>query len=235
MLLKYPDKTDLERIAKTFDFQRLNIHVEDFHAKGNSIDVFFQKIELEMWVHHLQNRIHDVWKSYVFLAYYFEMGIPDDEWFISPGKQGESVQYYPHFEKKHFQIKSEFDYYVDTFYYKIFSAWDTIGHLLNILYGLKMKKPSLLAAIDKLKSANSCLYGELRAITRDSDFKRAKELRNDITHNYPPSTIDSGIKRESEHKISFGVGSYTPSKDFYENILISLDLLAKTLDCVKQK
>ncbi len=43
------------------------------------------------------------------------------------------------------------------------------------------------------------------------------------------------VKRESEHKISFGVGSYTPSKDFYENILISLDLLAKTLDCVKQK
>jgi hypothetical protein len=235
MLFEYPTKKDLEKIAKTFDVRRLNVYAEDFRLDGNSIDVFSRGIELETWVNHLQNRIYDVWKSYVFLTYYFEMGIPDDEWYSSPGKHGESVQYYPNFEEAHFKIKSEFDYYVDVFYYKIFSAWDTVGHVLNVLHNLKIKKPSFASAIKKLELVNIDLYERLRAITNCSHFKKAKKLRDNITHNYLPSSIDAGIKREPKSKISFGIGSYTTSKEFYKNILNSLGLFAKTLDCIKQR
>ncbi|GAJ21734.1 unnamed protein product, partial [marine sediment metagenome] len=167
--------------------------------------------------------------------YYFEKGIPDDEWFISPGKQGESVQYYPHFDKKHFLIKSEFDYYADVFYYKIFSAWDTIGHLLNILYKLKIKRVGFKSAIAKLKSANPNLFKSLKAIVDDPDFQKANKLRDDITHNYLPSTVDSGIDKPSERKVTFGVGKYTKSAEFYQNVRASLHLFVKTLECIKQQ
>lgn len=235
MLFEYPTKKDIERIAKSFDVQKLNVQVEDFPLNGDSIDAFSRSIELETWVNHLQNRIYDVWKSYVLLTYYFEMGIPDDEWHISPGKHGESVQYYPNFEEKHFKIKSEFDYYVDVFYYKIFSAWDTVGHVLNVMHNLKIKKPSFRSVVEKLKSANINFCKVLNTIVKHPDFEKAKELRNNITHNYLPSSIDAGIGRESESKISFGVGSYTTSKEFYENILNSLDLFAMTLNSIKHK
>jgi len=234
MLFEYPTKRDLQRIAKSFDVQKLNVRMEDFHLNSNSIDAFSRSIELETWVVHLQNRIYDVWKSYVLLTYYFEMGIPDAKWHISPGKHGESVQYYPNFKEKHFKIKREFDYYVDVFYYKIFSAWDTVGHVLNVLHNLKIKKPTFSLVAEKMKSANINLCEELNIIVKHSHFEKAKELRNNITHNYLPSSIDAGIRRESKSKISFGIGSYTTSKEFYENILNSLDLFAMTLSCIKQ-
>jgi len=88
--------------------------------------------------------------------------------------------------------------------------------------------------IGKLKSSNTNLYRNLKAIVDHPDFKKANILRNNITHNYLPSTIDSGIGKPSEHKITFGGSKYTKSAEFYQNVRASLHLFVKTLECIKQ-
>ena len=74
----------------------------------------------------------DVATSYVLTMFYYGKGIPDKRWYISPGRNGASIQYYPDFADVHFQIKAWFDFYSDVLYYKLFSAWDLMGHVLNV-------------------------------------------------------------------------------------------------------
>ena len=102
--------------------------------------------------------------------FHFTKGVPDDEWFISPGKNGESIQYYPHFEEKDHFTKAQFDYYADIFYYKLFSAWDTVGHVLNVLYELEIDKATFNEAVKKLKAVKPDLHAKLKPIVDSEKF-----------------------------------------------------------------
>ena len=126
--------------------------------------------------------------------FYFGKGIPDDEWFISPGKKGESIQYYPHFEKKDFLIKAQFDYYADAFYHKLFSAWDTLGHLLNVVYELEIERASFDNAVKKLKTVKPALHAKLTAIMDSADFQTMRQFRHSVTHNHLPDTLALGLE-----------------------------------------
>jgi len=102
----------------------------------------------------------DVAKSYTLLTCFFEKGIPDEEWHISPSKSGASIEYFPHFEPMHFEIKDWFDYYSDTFYYKLFSALDMVGHLLNVRHelGIEQQQVSFRRAVNQLPDRDNSLY-----------------------------------------------------------------------------
>lgn len=235
MFFEYPSRDDWEKLVKTLPLEKLRINLSDFEKRGNSPNHFVDSIEIDTWTMHLSHRLADICKSYVMLMYYYNKGIPDDEWYISPGRKGESIQYFPHFEKEHFYAKDQFDYYADMFYYKIFSAWDTIGHVLNVLddLGIKEKNVSFNLAVKKLEEKNLNLYNNLKELKGDPNFKEAKRLRHDITHNYLPGSVGSGIKRPSNNTITYGVGSYTPSKKIKDNVIKAIGLLVKTLDYIK--
>lgn len=91
-----------------------------------SIERFSAVPDIRTWTVHLQNRLIQTRWSYVLLMFHFNKGIPDDELFISPGRKGESIEYYPHFEKKDHLVKAQFDYYADIFctsYFRLGILW----------------------------------------------------------------------------------------------------------------
>lgn len=248
-MLEHPTKDDWQRIAATFPVEKLNIGITDFQtvapieapspiytgSEFDDLDEFYINLETPHLARHLQHRIGHIWKSYILLMFYFDMGIPDDEWSVS-GEQG-GIKYLPNFDDKHYQIQDEFTYYADVFYYKLFSAWDTIGHILNVRYKLGIeKRPDFHKAISKLAQASTSLFDKLQTIINDPDYKEARELRNTITHNYLPNIIGSTvrqIKTQSGTMITGGGGSYTPSATIKENVVKALSLFAETLESVK--
>jgi hypothetical protein len=131
--------------------------------------------EARTWGFHLFSRIGDLRFSFWLMEYYFQRGIPDDEWFISPGRSGSSVEYFPHFGDADYGTKELFDYFMNGFYLHLFSAWDTIGHWLNEVFdlGMSIEEVHFRKAVKKLKRANRGLYSELTPILADSAFAEA--------------------------------------------------------------
>ena len=101
-----------------------------------SFDRFKRSLDLGEFVMQLHYRTVDAGRSFAYMQYFYRLGIPDDQWYISPGKKGQSIEYLPHFKPIHHRIKDWFDYYADFFFYKIFSGFDMIGQILNAYYDL---------------------------------------------------------------------------------------------------
>lgn len=237
MLLEFPTEADWKELFSSYPYEELEVGENLFpymanHPEG-SLERFPATHEIFIWTVHLQNRLAQTRWSHMMFMYYFNKGIPDDEWMISPGRKGQSVEYYPHFTKNDHRIKGMFDYYVDVFYYKLFSAWDTLGHLLNAQYELNLNKPSFHSAVSKLKKSNSELWHELNAIENSPDFREMRGLRHSATHNELLGHIGSGIQRRKDG-FSFGTGSYTPSKKIRDNAIKSLDLFVATLAILRK-
>ncbi len=220
--MKYPTKDEWIKIQENSNIDKLKLTV----AIPQSTDIFTFAInqELRSWIRLFNNRLGETRMSYVLFMSNFNEGIPDEQWYISPGFNGESIQYFPHFEEKNFHFKSMFDYYVDIFYYKFFSAWDTMFHILNthqqfdVNSGIGFNNKVL----NKLKVTNQELHNIIKETDNSASFIKSRDLRNNITHNFAPNEVSSGLtklKRNGELKrIDVGIGSYTPSSIFVENI-----------------
>ncbi len=239
MFFEYPTEQDCKEIEKTYPFNNLFMATQalsDSWPSDGSIESFEANIEVYDWSQHLNARLRHTCISYVMLMFYYGKGIPDDPWFISPGKEGQSVQYLPKFEERHFWYKSQFDYYADVFYYKAFSAWDTLGHLLNVAYSLEVKKASFSSVHKHLAPLKPKLYDKLKAkVVDNSDFKEARDFRHNITHNFLPGKVGSTITKATYaggRSVSYGVGSYTPVSRIADNAVKTLDLLAATMHII---
>ncbi len=239
--LDFPSEKDWEQIhqqslCKNF-YAQLNPLIESFDV-GGGIGGLSKSIEMKELVWQLHYREVDVTKSFILLRYYFEKGIPDDEWRKSPGENGSSIQYFPHFEKEHFIIKDWFDYYSDTFYYKLFSAWDTIGHMLNIYFNLNIGRVDFSIAVGKIKQINFELWKKLDNIQNSPAYQKAKDLRNDVTHNYLPSSAGlavTTVRSGNTITTSLGVRGYVTSKEIMNNVLEVLSLFQETIKIIAEK
>lgn len=236
MIRKYPSKKDRKRIAATFPVERLQVNTNDFQRPYDPSTAgpreVFVRLETRNWVRHLGQRINHVWQSYILLSYFYDMGIPDNEW----EPINEDSRYFPHFEKIHYEIKYQFDFYTDVFYYKVFSAWDTLGQLLILIYHLQLsgkEKPSFALAIDRLKGVNFRLFHSLQNIRNDQGFVTARKFRNDITHNFLSNALGSDVRLPTEDMMTFGGRTYIPSASFQTNVLQALGLFADTLEVIK--
>ena len=161
-VLEFPTQADIKRIYPTTPFDHLNERIFALLKKrrsksGGGLPGFKKALDSGEFLLQLHYRLMDVAKSYALLSCFFEKGIPDEEWHISPGKSGASIEYFPHFEPMHFEIKDWFDYFSDTFYYKFFSALDMAGHLLNVQHdlGIKQQKVSFHRAVNQLRHKNN--------------------------------------------------------------------------------
>lgn len=76
--------------------------------------------------------------SYVMMMFNYNNGIPDEEWYVSPGKNGNSIDYFPHFKEENYTYLYWFGFYMDSYYSKFFSLLDTIYHLINIRYDFEV-------------------------------------------------------------------------------------------------
>lgn len=236
MLLELPSQSEWIELMRAYPYDQVQVAECDFRYFLNppgSMECFTASHQIFTWTVHLQNRISQTRWSHGLMSYFYNKGIPDDEWFLSPGRQGQSIEFLPHFSKRDHSVKMMFDYYADIFYYKLFSCWDNVGHLLNLQYDLELNRPDFHKAIDKLQQANNPLWLRLQPIRDSSDFQLMKELRHDVTHNELPGHIGSGIKKYPDG-FSFGGGDYTPSKAIRDNAIASLDLFKTAISEIRK-
>ena len=233
--VEFPTKADWKRIGSSAPFQGLSsllaqLERSDFGKHEESQD-FFTVVELKRYLHEVRQRLGDAIRSYVLMMYYYEKGIPDNRWYVSPSRDGHTIQYYPDFTtERHFHIKGWFDFYSNTFYYKLFSAWDLIGHMINVAYGLGVKKADLSRVVEALSKKNEPLYKRMKELQGFPAFHRAKTIRNDITHNYLPNVAAFRVYRSDDSKsVSLDV-SYTTSDEVVANAQEALLLFAKTIE-----
>lgn len=202
------------------------------------IDGLAQSVTLSRLGIDVHNRILDVARAFGFMTFYYRQGIPDQRWHISPGRHGQSVEYFPDFEEHHFVAKEWFDFYSDTFYQKLFSAWSILGHLLNIQHalGLKERDVDFTPAVRRLASVEPELATTLQSVVTHQSFTDAQRLRHDITHNEAPTSIGMTVTRhESEKGVVYTMGTraYTTSAVFAENAEATIALLKATLQALR--
>ena len=232
----YPCKEDYKSIRTLYDFEKLMIEYDELNIKYREISNFSKlasRLDIDTWIIHFNNRIIHVRRSFEYLMFYYNKGIPDSEWRASPGNKGQTIEYFPNFTKDDFINKAHFDFFSDFFFYKIFSAFDTLGQILNELFDLEIKICDFNKSIQKLKSIDKVLYSSLNNIYENEDFKTAKKIRNNIAHNYLPNNIDSGINRVSKNEFQSGTRSYVTSKEIKDSIFIILELLHETIPIIK--
>ncbi|WP_235822191.1 Cthe_2314 family HEPN domain-containing protein [Gottfriedia luciferensis] len=172
---------------------------------------------------------------------YYDSGIPDEEWYISPGEKGQSVQYFPHFEEEHFGNLYWFSFYMESFYTRFEGLIDTVYHVINIKYKFDFE-PALgfrKKVLKGLKVVDKDLFDYLDALPDNIVFQKVKDFRNNIVHNYRPNQIDSGYtkvkKTDGSQNIRMSIGNYTTSSEFLINIYDSLDLLGEITDTIRGK
>src|SRR5690625_5132480 len=222
-------KSNLEEITKENPLQHFKLSEEIFRKRNNLL-ALPENIDLDHWQMLLRNKLISINNDFGYALYYYYKGIPDDEWY----KQGQSVQYYPHFEDQHYSNLYNFSYFVDIFFLKSFTVYETIGHLLFKLYNFKIKRNiSFNNAILKLKDVNYPLYKELDNIKNSENYKCGNRMRNDIAHNHPPHSVDTGV-RKSKGLTSFGVGKYTPSNEIKKVMIGFLNSIKDTLETLER-
>jgi Cthe_2314-like HEPN len=238
MLFDTPTKEEYREIIENYPFDESILRDDNFeytvHQDG-SIDGFHSGQQLSTWDNHLRNRMYQTRWSWVYLTYLFNKGIPDDEWYISPGRSGESIEYFPHFEERHHFIKAQFDYFADVFYYKFFSAWDTLGHIINHMYGLGIDRADFRKAVQGLKTIRPDLHEKLNNLIRSDDFSEMMKYRHSSTHNELVGHVGSGSTKVSESEYHLGVGNYTPSAKIKENTDKSLLLFTNALEIIREQ
>jgi hypothetical protein len=240
--IDFPSERDWERIyqhspCSQFLAQLMLLleSLESGQDKG-----FFPSIGLDELVWQLHYREVDISKSFVLASYFFEKGIPDDEWLQSAEDSEKGFPFFPNFKEEHFIIKNWFDYYSDNFYYKLFSAWDTIAHILNSYFdlGLEVKRLHFPNAVLALKQINLELFEKLDNILNSPPYKKAKSLRNDVTHNYLPNSRGVVVTTKlSENKVMIDIRAreYITSKEIMKNISETLELFQETVKVIIER
>jgi hypothetical protein len=137
---EYPSIEEFNEIANSFNpINELEFNIS---LNQNSFNDFFEnliaKTEFPFWIIRFNNKLRKIRISYIISKFHFLKGIPDDEWFITPGKNGGTVEYFQHFDKFHHFNKFMFSYYYEMFYYHFLSSVDVLYHILNIFLNLKI-------------------------------------------------------------------------------------------------
>jgi hypothetical protein len=209
-----------------------------FKKEGNLIQNLLNW-DMEHWENLLKNRLISITNNFAYAMFYYEKGIPDKVWYVSPGLEGQSVQYFPHFTDEHYSNLYNFSYFVDIFFLKSFTVFETIGHLIFKLYNIKVDKDewkdqiSFQNAVYKLRKVNFELHKDLLRIKSSNQFKKGIKMRNDIAHNHPPYEVSSGVTI-SENKYSFGVGEYTTSEEIKRVMLGLLNSIKETFEILEK-
>lgn len=194
------DADEKDTMPGTDKFQSLYIEPSELGISSdpNSIDLVHPCTN--NLITEFNNKAGSLAITYTLAMHYYHKGIPDDPWFISPGKNGESVQYMPNFEPEHWGRRYWFNYYVDTYYLKIMSLWDSILEILNHYYGYNFAvdlslRNKLLAT---LKRDHNAVYNVFDQMRQDVLYTDAQKYRNAAAHGTSPSNVTNTVSFEKD-------------------------------------
>jgi hypothetical protein len=220
-MIHFPTNEDMKKYYANFPLSGFEIQDSDFAIKQlDGIERLKQLAilrELSAWKIALKNKWNDVAKAFALMMFYYDKGIPDEPYCVSPGRNGQSIEYFPRFDAERFAIKDGFDFYADIYYFKVFSAIDGIWQILNVYFnlGLMVDKVSFNNICSKLEKIDAQTAASLKKIFKDERYQKGKDLRNNITHRLPVGSQGTGIRRKG-NVTSFGVFEYTSSKQTVE-------------------
>jgi Cthe_2314-like HEPN len=227
------DKDEKESPLLTYEYPR-----GLFQQENNFSRLLFNS-EMNHWETTLMNRIFATRSMFTYAMFYYYKGIPDDEWFLSPGLQGQSVQYFPHFTNEHFSNQYNFIFFADSFFLKAFTVFETIGQMLFRYYNLEYNEDdfrdqiSYNNAVYKLFNVDRPISRKLSKLKKSDDFQNGLKIRNAITHSHPPYEISSGVTIKTNGG-SFGIGEYTTSKELKKVMIGLLRSIKATLEVLEK-
>ncbi|WP_312340379.1 Cthe_2314 family HEPN domain-containing protein [Anaerospora hongkongensis] len=219
----FPSSEEFFSISKEFpgdDIRESIIKVEKHNE--TLIENIFGIKEIEKWKTALYSKVLDIQMAYVCAVYAYNKGIPDEQWYKNDYDSGKVI-YLPDFLEEHYILKSMFDFFADTFFYKLFAAFDLVGHTLNEKYQLNIQEDKLYfsTAVNKLQVIDLDLYQELNGIMARDDYKEGK-IRNAFAHRIPPTQLQGMILENTSDGSSINIGEYTTSstiKNIMDNAL----------------
>jgi hypothetical protein len=221
-MIQFPTDQDINNLYSGFPFESLRMYKNDFSInKINGFEGIYQLAtlnEIIAWKIILNNKVRHIAKAYAFMMFYYNLGIPDEPYYISPGPTGESVKYFPNFSHDHFLIKDSFDFYADVYFFKYFSAIDDgIWQLLNAFFSLGIDSCEVTwkNLCCKISSIDNNILNSLIRIYDDERYRKGKQVRNSITHRLPVGSQGTGIRRE-ENAIGFGIHEYISAKEIVD-------------------
>lgn len=239
-MIHFPTEEDMRSLYSCFPFESYKIQDSDFAIKQTNgiegIRQFATHQELIAWKRVLHNKFNDVARAYVMMMFFYNQGIPDEPYYISPGKKGQSVEYFPNFKKEHFVIKDSFDFYTDVYFFKFFSAIeDGILQILNVYFsvGLDACEVSWRVFCSRFVNIDSNILNFLKKIYKDNRYKKGKDFRNSITHRLPTGSQDTGIRRE-ENAVVFRVHEYVKARETVEVAKELLDFGMEAFERIKK-
>ncbi len=148
------------------------------------------------------NKVGALKCTYALCRHYYDMGIPDDPWYMSPGKNGESIQYMPNFSEEHWGRQFWYNYFANTFYLRISALWDSIIEILNHYYGYNFSPDGRLRdkVFKSLENDKPELHNLFIAIKKDKRYKDAQEYRTMAAHGTFDGDIHDMIKVEYDKR-----------------------------------
>lgn len=191
----------------------------------------------------LNNKVGSIKVSYALCRHYYDKGIPDKPYYISPGKDGQSVQYFPNFKNEHWMRLYWFNHFADAAYMKLFSVWDSVTGILDTFYGMNIDKNMRFKfrVMDELKQKDNTIWSFLKNdVLNSALYQEAEKYRNSFAHYTGPSTVSNNyiIQKDKEVEfpkmqddgtikmikkkatvLSYRVGDYTFVDDIISNIL----------------
>lgn len=200
-----PSQDEWDRYLSSDFFDKMLIDTSCLTCCGDDISniVFQQLIMTDIQAHN--NMVGSIKISYCLAMHYFNKGIPDDEWFISPGRDGSSVEYMPHFSADDYLTRYWFSFHIENLYGKLFSSLDSLYHIINDYYELQVpeKLGYIKRILDKIESSHSDLHAILSSVKDNPIYTKANEYRNDIIHGISPSEVKKEIviKRNVETEV----------------------------------
>lgn len=194
------DASERDEMPGTEKLETLRIDPSelDVTTVSYSIDISHPRIG-EMLSEH-NNKVGSLMITYTLAFHYYNKGIPDDQWFISPGKNGQSVQYMPNFATEHWGRLFWFSYFADSYYLKIMSLWDSLLEILNHYYGYNFTIDLRLRSnvMAKLKTEHKPVYDILIGMLSDPLYTQAQVYRTAAAHGTSPSTVTNTVTFEKD-------------------------------------
>lgn len=221
-------------------FNDMQLEAGTLGESGNVFQGLSQPRMHEILQEH-NNKVGALSVTYAFCRHYYDKGIPDDPWYISPGKNGESIQYFPEFKEEHWMRKYWFNYFSDSYYLKISAIWDSVIEIINEYYGYGFTQDLRLRynVFKRLKSDNQSLHQAFIDIQGNQLYLDAQKYRTAAAHGISagevsntvqvqhdvmtevPEVVDGKVvmkQTKANMVIALGVGDYTGVKTIMKNM-----------------
>lgn len=219
----FPSNKDFFDRSNLFPGDEIRDSIIGINPEITAIELLLGK-DISEWKQVLYNKVLKIEVSYTCTLHYYSNGFLDDNGQVDRMTKEDMIR------------KSMFDFFIDTYFYHLYSAFDVVGQILNKRYKLGLQKHRIYfdtAVCDKLKEKNEELFFQLSTIKTGEKFKSAK-LRNIFGHRIPPTEMLGFIIESEENKGVIKTAPYIPSKELVDMLNEALEVLVETIKTLKQ-